>query len=74
LELPSRRKADGKFGLTSREREVLDLVSQGLLNKEIARVLFITEGTVKVHVRKICQKLGARSRTEAAMRAAEISD
>jgi LuxR family maltose regulon positive regulatory protein len=62
----------GSRVLTKREREVLDLVSQGLMNKEIARTLFITEATVKVHVRNICQKLGVRSRIEAAMRAAEI--
>ena len=49
-------------------------MTQGLTNKEIGRTLFITEGTAKVHVRKICQKLGARTRTEAAMRASELSD
>ena len=54
--------------------KVLDLVSQGLTNKEIGRTLYITESTVKVHVRKICTKFGVRSRTEAAMRAAEMSD
>jgi ATP/maltotriose-dependent transcriptional regulator MalT len=63
----------GPANLSKREAEVLDLVCQGLMNKEIARTLFITEATVKVHVRKICQKLGVRSRTEAAMRAAELS-
>jgi DNA-binding NarL/FixJ family response regulator len=44
-----------------------------LLNKEIARTLFIADGTVKAHVRSICRKLGARTRTEAVMRAAELS-
>jgi DNA-binding NarL/FixJ family response regulator len=51
----------------------MELLSQGLLNKEIARTLFIADGTVKAHVRSICQKLGARTRTEAVMRAAELS-
>ena len=64
----------GQAGSSRREREVLDLVSQGLTNKEIGRTLYIAEGTVKVHVRKICTKFGVRSRTEAAMRAAEMSD
>jgi ATP/maltotriose-dependent transcriptional regulator MalT len=63
----------GPLVLTKREQEVIELVSQGLTNKQIARALFITEATVKVHVRKICQKLGVRSRTEAAIRAAELS-
>jgi DNA-binding NarL/FixJ family response regulator len=53
---------------------VVELVAGGLTNKEIGRTLFITEATVKVHVRKICRKLGVRTRTEAAMRAAELSD
>jgi ATP/maltotriose-dependent transcriptional regulator MalT len=74
LRLPSAPEHDGPSILSKREREVLQLVMQGLTNKEIGRTLFITEGTAKVHVRKICQKLGARTRTEAAMRASELSD
>jgi LuxR family maltose regulon positive regulatory protein len=52
--------------LTPRESEVLDLVRQGLTNAEIARALWISEGTAKVHVRHVLEKLGARSRVEAA--------
>jgi ATP/maltotriose-dependent transcriptional regulator MalT len=73
LPLPARPAIEGLEALSKREREVLELVCQGLMNKQIGRTLFITEATVKVHVRKICQKLGVRSRTEAALRAAEFS-
>jgi ATP/maltotriose-dependent transcriptional regulator MalT len=52
--------------LSPREREVLELVGQGLTNADIASALFISESTVKVHVRHILEKTGARSRTEAA--------
>lgn len=51
--------------LTSREEEVLGLVSQGLTNKEIAGKLFIECGTVKNHVHNILKKLDANSRYEA---------
>src|SRR5262249_28651842 len=51
--------------LTQREIEVLKLVAVGKTNKEIARLLFITEGTVKTHVNNIHEKLGVRDRTEA---------
>lgn len=51
--------------LTAREREVLELLSQGLSNKLIARKLQISEHTVKFHVSAIYTKLGASSRTEA---------
>jgi DNA-binding NarL/FixJ family response regulator len=60
--------------LTGREREVIDLVSQGLTNRAIGQVLFITEATVKVHLRHICRKLGVRSRTEAAVRFSELGN
>ncbi len=51
--------------LTEREAEVLQLVAQGLANKQIAAALTISEHTVKFHVSAIYTKLGATSRTEA---------
>jgi DNA-binding NarL/FixJ family response regulator len=54
--------------LTGREREVLELVSQGLSNKLIARKLQISEHTVKFHISSISTKLGAASRTDAVSR------
>ncbi len=51
--------------LTTREREVLELVSQGLSNKLIARHLQISEHTVKFHISSVSTKLGAASRTDA---------
>ena len=51
--------------LTSRELEVLKLVAQGMSNKEIATELYISENTVKNHVRNILEKLHLHSRMEA---------
>jgi DNA-binding CsgD family transcriptional regulator len=59
--------------LTPRELEILDLLRQGLRNKEIAATLFISPSTVKVHVQHIREKLGARTRAEAVARYAEIA-
>ena len=52
-------------GLTEREVEVLREVADGNRNREIAERLFISEETVKVHIKHIMEKLGARDRTEA---------
>jgi DNA-binding NarL/FixJ family response regulator len=62
----------GRDGLSSREFEVLELLAQGLTNREIARALFIAESTAKLHVRHILEKLGVRSRTEAVLKASSI--
>ena len=62
----SRRRADAVAELTFREREVFDHLSRGLRNQEIADALSIQLATVKNHVHSILEKLGARSRTEAA--------
>jgi DNA-binding NarL/FixJ family response regulator len=50
---------------TQREREVLEMMSEGLSNKEIAAQLNISANTVKFHISSILGKLGASSRTEA---------
>jgi DNA-binding NarL/FixJ family response regulator len=57
-------------GITARQLEVLRLVQRGLPNKEIARVLEMSEPTVKIHVRQIMRKLGAANRTQVALLAA----
>ncbi|WP_457859549.1 two-component system response regulator NarL [Pseudomonas aeruginosa] len=57
--------------LTERERQILRQIAHGYSNKMIARKLDITEGTVKVHVKRVLHKLGMRSRVEAAVWAVE---
>jgi two-component system nitrate/nitrite response regulator NarL len=63
--------ADLLGDLTPRELEILKHVAEGLSNKAIGRALDITDGTVKLHVKSILRKLGARSRVEAAVLAVE---
>jgi DNA-binding NarL/FixJ family response regulator len=58
--------------LTPRELEVLRLVAEGKTNAEIAQSLFVSVGTVKVHVERIINKLGVSDRTQAAVRAVEL--
>ena len=59
--------------LSERELEVLQLVSAGMSNREIAEKLVISTGTAKTHVHNICGKLGVRNRTEAAMKAQQLN-
>jgi len=59
-------------GLTPRELEVLELVTLGLTNREIAGTLSCSPGTVKVHVEHIIAKLEVSDRTQAAVRAVEL--
>jgi ATP/maltotriose-dependent transcriptional regulator MalT len=54
--------------LTPREMEVLGLIARGMRNAEIAKALFISQSTTKVHVRHILEKLGVRTRAEAVLR------
>jgi ATP/maltotriose-dependent transcriptional regulator MalT len=63
------KQADPVEALSRREREVYDLICDGFSNSEIATRLFITEGTVKVHVQHVFDKLGVRSRTAVAINA-----
>jgi ATP/maltotriose-dependent transcriptional regulator MalT len=56
-------EADPRARLSPREREVFELLREGLTNRQIARLLFIEESTVKVHAHHIYDKLGTRSRT-----------
>ncbi|QAY63251.1 response regulator transcription factor [Xylanimonas allomyrinae] len=60
--------------LTHREQQVIALIGDGRSNTEIANLLFLAEGTVKVHVTAILRKTGARNRVEAALLAARAGD
>lgn len=58
---------DPLAGLSSREREVLALVSKGMANKQVARALGISERTVKVHLGNVFRQIGVADRTSAAL-------
>jgi DNA-binding CsgD family transcriptional regulator len=53
------------LGITPRELEILQLIAEGLSNKEIAERVFVSENTVKTHSSRVFEKLGARRRTQA---------
>jgi len=65
--LPAQPEATCAETLTVREQDVYELLREGRSNKEIAQALFVSEVTVKTHVRNILRKLGVRTRTEAAV-------
>ncbi|MCE0760780.1 LuxR C-terminal-related transcriptional regulator [Marinobacter sp. G11] len=58
--------------VTGREREILELIGEGLFNKEVANLLGISEGTVKWHLKNLYSKLGVSSRTQALKRAQSL--
>ncbi|MDP2857779.1 MAG: response regulator transcription factor [Bacillota bacterium] len=66
----TRRQAEPS--LTKREVEVLRLGAEGRSNKEIAEALYVSVGTVKVHIRTICGKIGASNRTQMVMKATRL--
>jgi two-component system nitrate/nitrite response regulator NarP len=67
-----RARASSGPSLTARERELVELVSKGLRNRDIAGELGVTEGTVKVYLHGIFDKFGVENRTELAMRAPKL--
>ena len=69
---PKEEPARHGDNLTQRELEVLRLVAEGKTNHDIAQALFVSVGTVKVHVERIIDKLGVSDRTQAAIRAVEL--
>ena len=58
--------------LTGREEEILKLIAEGLTNREIGQRLHLAEGTIKNYTSAILQKIGARDRTQAALKAREM--
>lgn len=76
---PSFRPGDGNGGeavkaLSSRESEILGLLAGGLTGEQIAKRLVLSPETVRTHVRNAMEKLGARTRTEAVVKALEMGE
>jgi DNA-binding CsgD family transcriptional regulator len=61
-----------ELGITPRELEILELIANGLSNREIAEKLFVSENTVKTHSSRLFDKLGARRRTQAVQLGKEL--
>jgi DNA-binding NarL/FixJ family response regulator len=69
--LDRRRSAPDPADISQREREVLELVAQGLANKQVGRRLGISERTVKAHLTSVFQRIGVTDRVQAALWARE---
>ncbi|MFC1998866.1 DNA-binding response regulator [Chloroflexota bacterium] len=67
------QKEEPDNDLSKREEEVLQLVAKGTSNREIASTLFISENTVKTHLRNIMNKLGVTNRSQAAVYAVKVN-
>ena len=61
-----------QLGITKRELEILELIAQGMSNREIAEKLFVSENTVKTHSSRLFDKLSAKRRTQAVQIGKEI--
>ena len=62
--VPDERKRED-LGITRREFEILELIAQGMSNREIAGRLYVSENTIKTHSSRVFDKLGAKRRTQA---------
>ena len=60
------------LGITRREFEILELIAQGMSNREIAEKLYVSENTVKTHSSRVFDKLGAKRRTQAVQLGKEL--
>ena len=72
LDTPELPEGSRLEDLSKREREVLRLLSDGLANKEIARMLDLSEAAVKLHIKTVFRHLGVSNRTQAAMLARDL--
>jgi two-component system, NarL family, response regulator LiaR len=70
FELDEKKREE--LGITRRELEVLELMAQGMSNREIAEKLFVSENTVKTHSSRVFDKLGAKRRTQAVQMGKEL--
>lgn len=72
-ELQQLKKAEQKIDLSERELQILRLLAGGFSNKEIARAIFLAEGTVRNHVSNLLAKLDCRDRTQAVLKAINLA-
>jgi two-component system response regulator DevR len=74
LRNPPQRAVDPLAGLSEQERRILDLISEGKTNRQIAADMFLAEKTVKNYVSRLLAKLGMQRRSEAAAYAGRLGD